>query len=207
MICAARAAAAARAGGLDGVDDLLRGHLGQDLGQGLVSVKGDVFVDALRVDDAAVAQRDALLLFIEVDLVQGLGRALLLDGLAAEQVADDAALEQVLVDDLVDVFGLDVGVERALRVYDDDGAHLAKAEAPRAHDLDFLLQAGILDLLLKETDQFRGAGGCAARAAANQNLRTKQVHVVKPPTIILYPAKAGLFFTFPQPPPRRWCTR
>ena len=41
----AGAAAAAQAGGLHLVDDLLGRHLGEHLGQGLVAVAGDVLVD------------------------------------------------------------------------------------------------------------------------------------------------------------------
>ena len=60
------------------VDDLLgRDLLGEDAAQGGVAVHADVLVDALRVDDAAVAQGDAELVLVELGLGQGGGRAAL----------------------------------------------------------------------------------------------------------------------------------
>ena len=46
----ARAAAAAQTGGLHDVNNLLRGHLGEHLTEGLIAVDRDVFIDVLRVD-------------------------------------------------------------------------------------------------------------------------------------------------------------
>ena len=89
------------------VDDLLGGHLGEDLAQRLVAVHGDVLVDVLGVDDAAVPQRHPVLLGVELGLVQGLDVVgVLVHGLLVEQALDDAALEQVLADDFGNVLGL-----------------------------------------------------------------------------------------------------
>ncbi len=65
-----------------------------------VAVLGDVLVDVLGVDDAAVAQGDARLLFIERGLIQGLDGVVIHHGLLVQQPLDNAALEQVLGDDL-----------------------------------------------------------------------------------------------------------
>ena len=62
------AAAAAQSGVHNLADDLLRSHL-KYLAQGGVTVAGDVFVDVLRVDEAAVAQGDADLGFIELHVL------------------------------------------------------------------------------------------------------------------------------------------
>ena len=70
----ARAAAAAEAGGLDLVDHLLRGELGERLAGGHVAVARDVGVDVVIVHGAAVAQRDLDLFLEEVDVVD-LGHA------------------------------------------------------------------------------------------------------------------------------------
>ena len=56
-----RAAAAAQAALGDLVDHLARRHLGQHLDQRLVAVGGDVVLDALGIDHAAVLQHDLLL--------------------------------------------------------------------------------------------------------------------------------------------------
>ena len=172
----ARAAAAAQAGLEHDVDDLLRGHLGEDLAQGLVAVKGDVLLDVLRVDDAAVAQRDALLLLVEVYVVEGLDGVVLLDGLLVEQLLDDAALDEVLVHDAGDVLHGHVGVERALRIDDNDRAGLAQAEAAGADNLHFLVQTLLGKLLFKLLDDLSGVGGRTARTTADHHMRANQIH-------------------------------
>ena len=72
----------------------------------LVAVEGDVFLDVLGVDDAAVFQRDALLLAVEVGVVETRDGVFVNDRLLVKQAGDEAALEQVLRDDLFDVAGL-----------------------------------------------------------------------------------------------------
>jgi hypothetical protein len=57
----ARAAPAPQAGTADLGNDLLRGHLGEDFGQGFVAAHGDVFLDLFRIDLAAVLEDDLLL--------------------------------------------------------------------------------------------------------------------------------------------------
>ena len=56
------AAPAPQARGLDLGDDLFRGHVGEGLAEGLVAAPGDVFLDALGIDEAAVPQGDLHLL-------------------------------------------------------------------------------------------------------------------------------------------------
>ncbi len=55
-------AAAAQPGLQDDLDDLFGGIFLQHLLNGLVAAAGDVFVDGIGIDDAAIAQDDALLL-------------------------------------------------------------------------------------------------------------------------------------------------
>ena len=66
----ASAAAAAQAGIQHGLNDLFGRHLCQHLAQRRIAVEGDVLVDILRVDDAAVAQRNAQLLFVKGRFIQ-----------------------------------------------------------------------------------------------------------------------------------------
>ena len=124
-------------------------HFGQDLGERGVAVKSDVFVDIFGVDHAAVAQHHALLLFVELDLVQLFDMAGLLNRPGEQQALNDAALDQVLFYDLVYIRGLDAAVKRAFGVHDDHRPGLAQAEAAGLHQLDFLLKAVLGDLFVK----------------------------------------------------------
>ena len=87
----ARTASAAETGIQNGLDDLLGGHFGQHLAQSGVAVTGNVVVDFFGVDNAAVAQRHALLLCIESGFVQRLD-GVLYHGLLIEQTGNDPAL-------------------------------------------------------------------------------------------------------------------
>ena len=66
----ARAAPSADAGFLDLLDDLVGGHLGERLGEGAPAIHGDIFVDALGVDDAAVSAGHLVLVAEEVDFAE-----------------------------------------------------------------------------------------------------------------------------------------
>ena len=171
------AAAASEAGGQNLFLNLLGSHFGEHLGQGLVAVKGDILVDVLGIDYAAVAQNHALLLLIEVDLVQRLdffGGIFVL----VQKTGDHAALDQVLGHDLVDVLKLYVAVERAFGINDDHGASRAQTEAARADELDFLLEAVCLKQLLKAGVKLHGPGRGTAGTAADQNSGTEKLHIV-----------------------------
>ena len=64
-----RASAAAQAGGLELVDDVV-GFISKSASlEAGVAVARDVLVDVLGVDDAAVAQHDAELLLVELDVL------------------------------------------------------------------------------------------------------------------------------------------
>ena len=65
----AAAAAPAQAAVLDGLDDLIGGHPRQHTAQCLVAVHGNVLVDIFGVNDTAVAQGHAVLLFVEFGVV------------------------------------------------------------------------------------------------------------------------------------------
>ena len=84
----AAAAPAPQTGIQDALHHLLRGHLAEHLAQGHVAVVGDVLVDVLRVDDAAVLQRHPALLFVEVGLPQALD-GVLLDRLGVEKAENE----------------------------------------------------------------------------------------------------------------------
>ena len=67
-------------------------------------------------------------------------------------------------------------VERAFRVYDNNRAGLAQAEAAGLDDPDFFFQAQRSKLLVEPVNQFDGTRGCAPRAAADQYMGTNDIH-------------------------------
>ena len=73
----------------------------EHLGQGLVAVAGDVVLDLLRVDHAAVAQHDLLLPLEEVH-VGGVGHGAAV-GPLVRQPLDDPPAAEVLGDDFLGV--------------------------------------------------------------------------------------------------------
>ena len=165
----AGAAAAAEAGLQHLLDDLLRRHLEEHLLDRLVAVARDVVLDLLRVDDAAVAQDDAVLLLVERDV--RLGDELLRLLRVVAEALDDAALDEVLGDDLLDVVLLHLDVERALGEDLDDRALLAEAEAAGLDDLDLVLEPGKAEARVELGDEAVRAAGAARRAAADENIR------------------------------------
>ncbi len=186
----AGAAPAPEAGLLDAVDDLLLGGpLGEDALQGGVAVGPQVFVDGLRIDDAAVAQGDAELVLVEAGLSQGGGRLVLLAALL-QQAGDDAALDQVLGDDLRHVGLGHVTVAGPLGEHQHVGPPLAQADAAGLDHADLVLQLVALDLPL-EGGQYLGAvRGGAAGAAAHQHVGANMAHALS----LLIPR-------------HRWCNR
>ena len=164
----ARAAAAAKPGLEHFVDDLLGRHLEEHLLDRLVAVARDVVLDLLGVDHAAVAEHDAVLLLVERDVRLG-DELLRLLGVVAEAL-DDAALDEVLRDDLLDVLGLDLHVEGALRQDLDDRALLAEAEAAGGDHLDRLVELLLREDALELRDNLVAAAGAARGAAADQDV-------------------------------------
>ena len=122
------AAAAAQSGVHNLADDLLRSHL-KYLAQGGVTVAGDVFVDVLRVDEAAVAQGDADLGFIELHVL-GVGDVSARVGGDIEQALHLASLDDVFADDGLGVFRFDRYVEGIVGHRLDDGACSQKPKQP-----------------------------------------------------------------------------
>ena len=146
--------------------DLLGRHLEEHLLNRLVAVARDVVLDLLGVDHAAVPEDDAVLLLVERDVRLG-DELLRLLGVVAETL-HDTALDEMLGDDLLDVRGLDLDVESALRKDLDDRTLLAEAEAARRDDLHLFLEAGGLELVRERLDDLVGAARAARSAAANQ---------------------------------------
>ena len=163
-----RAAAAAETRLEHLIDDLLGRHLEENLLERLVTVAGDVILDLLGIDNAAVSQNDAVLLLIERNV--GVGYELLgLIGIVAE-ARNDAALDEVLGDDLLNVLGLDLNIERTLRKNLDERTLFAETETAGNDYLNLLGETGGLEFLLEHFDDAVTAARHARGAAANQNV-------------------------------------
>ena len=124
-----RAAAAAQAGGQNGIDDLVLIHRCQNLVQRQITVQSDILLNVLRVDDAAVFERDTHLFCIEIGLGKRKDLAVCMYRLRIQQILADHALDDVLVNDPPGAFRSSLGIERALRIHDHDRAQRTETEA------------------------------------------------------------------------------
>ena len=166
----ATAATATQTGIQNGLDNVLGGHLGQHLTQSGVTVHGDVLVDRLGVDDAAVTQNHAVLSLVEGGVGQGHVAVNLLSAILVDQTLHHATLQQVLGDDLGHVVGLHTAVEGAVGMDDNHGTQCAQTEATGLHNLDFFFQTIGLNVLIKGVNDLVTARGGTAGTAADQNM-------------------------------------
>ena len=133
---------------LDLIDDLFRGHFRQCFCQRLVSVISYIFVDLLRVDDAAVPERYPDLALEEIDILKRFRRVF--DFLVAgHEPFYRPSLYKMLIDDLFDILDPYHRIHNTFRIYDNDGAFGAKAETAGGDYLDFLVKAILIYLSFK----------------------------------------------------------
>ena len=83
-----------------------------------------------------------------------------------EEALDRLAALEVLLDDLGDVPGLEVAVQRVVAEHH-DGAHGAQAVAADDADLDAVAEPGVLHLLHEGVEDGHGAGEQAGGAGAD----------------------------------------
>ena len=164
----ARAAATAETRLKHLIDDLLGRHLKENLLESLVTVAGDIILDLLGINDAAVSQNDTVLLLIERNVSVGY-ELLGLIGIVAE-TRNDAALNKVLGDDFLNVLGLNLNVERTLRKNLNERTLFAETETAGNDYLNLLGETGGLEFLLEHFDDAVTAARHARGAAANQNV-------------------------------------
>jgi hypothetical protein len=106
-------------------------------------------------------------------------------GFGKAQALDGAALDEVLMDDLVDVAGVDVAVPDGLGVDDDDGTVLTLVEAAGLIGADLVLEAGVLDCVLEGRLELFGSlrktagagGGFIALVGADEYVAFKERHL------------------------------
>lgn len=169
---------------------LVGSHLGERLAQGFVAVEANILVDIFRIDDAAVAQGNTVLLFIEVGLVQALD-GIVFHRFAVQQALDDTALQEVLGDNLRDVFFLHAAVKAAFRIHHHNGAQSAQAETAGFYNLYLLLKANLFNFFVESLNDFCAARGSTSGTAADKYMST--IHCSLPSFFI---SRCN-----------RWCTR
>ena len=144
------------------------------LGLGITAV-GDVFVDILGVDAAAVMQQNAFLLGIKRDF--GRGFAVLVGvRVHIQQTFHRLAFHNRFFHDFGHVFGFDVRIKNII----DTDQRTGGAEAAAAADADVIFMAAfgnveaiadfaLFQFFLESVIHFHTAAGYTARAAANGN--------------------------------------
>ena len=166
----ARAAAAAKPGFGDHIDDVLRRHFREYFAERFVTVIRDVFLDLFGVDHAAVAQRHAVLLFIEIGVVERLDAAVFGNRFLIKKAGHDAPFDDVLIDDFIDVFHFYLRIERAFGIDDHDRAKCTEPEAARFGYVHFIFKPFFADTLDKCIVNFHRIAGSTARTAADKNV-------------------------------------
>ena len=152
--------------------NVVTAHLGKHLCKRLITVKRYILVYILRIYYAAVSQRYALLLPVEVYLVKRKYLSVGVYALLVQQIRYYAALYKMLAYYPRHIVNLYVAVERALGIHYADRSVFAQAEAAGAHHLDFLFKAGLLYTFLKPFYYSRRIGRGAASTCADKYLRT-----------------------------------
>ena len=165
------AAAASQPGALDLDDDLLRTHLGHRLHQGGVSVDGDVIVDPLGIDDAAVAEHHQFLLGEEGNVLQCRYVALfLLSRRRVHEVFNRPSLQQVLLDQEGGRLLIDAAIKDAVRLHDDDGTLSTESLATGSDHLDFAPQSLLFNFGFQGLGSSERFAGNTSGSGTNENM-------------------------------------
>ncbi len=184
----AGAAAALQTGGLDLVNNLLGRHRGQHLCQCCIAVIGNILVNVFGVDDAAVPQGNPNLILIEGSVGKGGCLAGLVD-LAVNKARNGAALEDMLLHNLLNILGGDVAVEHALGIDHNVGTLGAQAETSGLDHPHLFIQVMCLQLLFKLRDDAGSTCGFTAGTGTDKDMGSYKIHIMY--LLILL---------------RRWCT-
>ena len=165
----ARAAASAQTGLFHLADDLLPGHGRDCLADGGVAVAGDVGLERGVFHAPAVAQHDLDLLLEKRDVVDH-RHALFLRGIVEGVLLDDLVADEVLFNDLRDLFGVHLRVKHAVRLDEQHGARRTGAHAAGDDHLHLARKSLCRDLADEGVPDLLTVGGHAARAAADEDL-------------------------------------
>src|ERR1035437_8875290 len=162
-----RAAAAAQAAGLDFGDDLFGRHPGEDFAEGGVAVAGDVFLDFLGVNHAAVFEDDLGLFGQERKVALG-GDDVVAEFFPGQQPLAGPALDEMFLHQFRHVQRRDALIKGAVGVDEDDRTKVARPHAAGHDHLDFFVQRVFLKFGREGVRDGGAAGTEAAGAAANQ---------------------------------------
>ena len=188
-------ATAAETGIEDRLDNVLGSHGGDNLCESLIAVASDVFVDAFRVDNTAVTESDALLLCIEGSLVESEDVGALY-GFAVKELANGITANEMLGNDFVHIFGLNLAVEGAFGVNDHDRAECAKTETTGSNYLDFVFDACELKFFYESLANVHGVRGGTAGTAADQDVFANAVTRINGVTVAETHSNGGSIFIF-----------
>ena len=192
------AASAPKAAVHQSLDHVVGSHLRQNLAQGLIAAGSDVFFDGFGVDDAAVAQSDAVLFLIKIRVDQSFDSS---GGyrLLVQKPFYHTAFQQMLRHDLRNVLLLYHGVEGGVRIDDHNGTQGTEAVAAGLHNGHLVGKALFSQLFFQFFHNFVASGGGTARSSADQYMRT--IHSSFPPYLISAEARVYSSITWP---PTRW---
>ena len=167
------AAASAKAGSQDGVDNILGSHFLNDFRQSEVAVHSDVLIDNFRVDNTTVTESNTLLLLIELRLGQrgnGFFDLSIVGSIIVNKTLHDTALEKMFLDDLRNILSGYTAVEGSLGIYNHDRAKCTQTKATGLNDFDFVFKPFCLKFAFKLGEQRLAAGRCTTGTTANQNM-------------------------------------
>ena len=163
------AATTAETGREDCIYNLLRLHLRKNLAERLIAVRADIFVNAFGVDYAAVAESNAVLLFIELRIGEGVNRfGYAFVRFLVKKSFNKSSLEEMLLNDFFDIVNLDVRIECAFGIDNHDRTVCAKSETTRLNYLDLIRKTCELKLFCHRLAYRDAAGRCTARTAADK---------------------------------------
>ena len=163
------AAPASEPGAFDFVDDFLRGHFREAFAQGGVAVASDVFLDVFRIDEAAVAQGDAQLLFVKFHVL-GVADGGFLFRVFIKKALYFTPFDDVFVDNFFRVFRFDLYIEGVVRHDFDNRSLFAEPEAAGGNDLHVVVQVFFLQAFFQLVDDVLAGGSPASRTAADENV-------------------------------------
>ena len=163
------AATTAKSGSKNSVDNFLRLHFGKNLAERLITVGADVFVNAFGVYNAAVAEGNTVLLFIEFCIREGVnGFRYAFICFLVEKSFNKSSFEEVFLNYFFYVFNLDVGIECAFGIDDHDRTVCAKSETTSLNYLDLVRETCELKLFSHCLAYCNATGRCTARTAADK---------------------------------------
>jgi len=169
------AAATAKTGIENGLNNVVGSHFLQNLSECEVTVHSDVFIDLFGVDYTAVTESNSLLLLVEGSIAERslyILFFLFIAGIVVNKTFNNTTLEEVFGNDFRDIIGSYHAVEGAFGIYDHDRTESTKTEAAGHNDLYFFFKTLHFKLFSELVCERTAAGRSTTGTAANQYMRT-----------------------------------